>query len=120
MGLPVDFVPHIRRQANRAYVQALIDDRGLTVEAIDAYADWLVNRYYLDRPREREVLRAAIVAYMDGWDQGYDEGYPAGLGEGEEVGRGAYRDRETGSGGGGLDGPPLPRARHALRALTVA
>ena len=64
-GLAVDFVPHIRRQANRAYVQALIDDRGLSVEAIDAYADWLVNQYHWNAPRARELLRIGIVAYMD-------------------------------------------------------
>ena len=92
-GLPVELVPYIRRLANRAYVQALIDERGLSVEAIDAYADWLVNQYHWNAPRARELLRMGIVAFMDGWDQGHDEGYEGGVEEGEKVGRGAYRDR---------------------------
>ena len=82
-------LPQSARLSNRAYVQALIDDRGLTVDAIYAYADRLVNRYWWTDPHSRDLLRAAMVAYMDGWNQGYDEGYHAGDEEGEQVGRGA-------------------------------
>ncbi len=86
-GLSVAAVPATRRLANRAYVQALIDARGLTVGGVDAYADWLVNQYHQERPRDREVLRVAIVAYMDGYDHGYDAGLEAGVEEGRSLAR---------------------------------
>ncbi len=77
--LSVGYVPQIRRLANRVYVQAFIDERGYTVQAIDEYADWLVNQYALSGPREREVLRVAITAFIDGWLAGYDGGYDDGV-----------------------------------------
>ncbi len=86
-GLSAAAVPDIRRLANRAYVQALIDARGLTLEGVDAYADWLVNQYHQERPRDHEVLRVAIVAYMDGYDHGYDKGLEAGIEEGRYLAR---------------------------------
>ncbi len=80
------------RLSNRAYVQALIDHRGLTVEAIDRYADTLVSRHWSATPENRDILRAAIVAYMEGWDTGFIEGYEAGVEEGKEIASGEYRD----------------------------
>ncbi len=45
--------------ANRVYVQALIDRRGVTTPAIDAYADRLVNDYHIPTVENRTTLRAA-------------------------------------------------------------
>ena len=93
-GLPVAEVPSIRQLRNRISVQALIDNRELAPAAADDYADGLVNRYHWNHPHAREVLRVAIVAYLDGYDRGHSEGHSGGYKEGADdallIGRRPY------------------------------
>ncbi len=76
--------------ANRVYVQALIDLRDVTIPTVDAYADRLVNVFHLPTVENRTILRAAMVAFIDGWFAGYDEGYEAGVEEGIKIASGCY------------------------------
>ena len=69
--------------AVRAYLQAPIDQAGLSVAAIDACRDDLANRFHdVDTDRERVLLLAAMQAYVDGWLAGYDDAFTHGIQEG--------------------------------------
>jgi hypothetical protein len=74
-------MPRYDATVRRRELQELIDsydDGGLTVAAINAYADLLAARHPGTDAIDRGIAHAKLAAYMDGWLQGYDEGHNAG------------------------------------------
>lgn len=62
-------------ERRRVYLQALIDQAGWSVEAIDQFADQLAAdswaSYHVPLTRAADLLRA----FMAGWDAGYKDGF---------------------------------------------
>ncbi len=71
----------------RAYLQAIIDQRGYTVAAIDAYADRLANQWYYPSQRSRLAARTAMEAFIDGYEAGHNAGFVDGIEEGHAEAR---------------------------------
>lgn len=77
-----DVVQLVSTMPNRLYAQAFIDERDWTVAAIDAFTVALVCQYWQEH--QREIVRVALGAFMDGYEVGHGEGYDAGIEEGSE------------------------------------
>ena len=76
----------------RTFLQTIIDRHGLSVAAVDTYADELAGLFPAGDPRGRGVARLAMRAFIDGWHAGYEDGHGAGIKEGRDIERLGLKD----------------------------
>lgn len=87
-GIANSFTNEWDEERRRVYLQAVIDQAGWSVEAIDQFADQLAAdswaSYHVPRRDAADLLRA----FMAGWDKGYKDGMTAGYQDGMDDGGG--------------------------------
>lgn len=95
-GIANSFTNEWDGERRRVYLQALIDQAGWSVEAIDQFADELAADSWAGYHVPRRDAAALLRAFMAGWDAGYTDGMDAGYQSGlDDAGVGAAETTST-------------------------